>query len=471
MTGNSSQTSSTVIIPLLGSLLLNGIAVSMLCQPPARPSLYWSQLVAIALLYVMIAAIVHAAAVWTLCKVFHEHIQLSSRLLILGLWMSVAWLPLLALLIREHSIWMVCLPPLISAYAFIFLKREYVRTGKLVPSAFKSNELSSLFYIPEPPSLLRTVLPAAATSIAFQAGLAALLLGHYLAAGSLFLVCPLLPIWLFPVKPPSSGADDTEPRVSIRSSLIDTAIVIVFTAIALIPFLRKGSFAADLGALLKASLASPTSAPPRTHAEHGASDYTGVILFVPAKPAEKIMTAPPATHTRFGSALAKPVVIPFDGPYWYFKQPDHRPRHDAPVIHGDPTKANVRSTDFLPLSMEAHQFLATPISMDCCSAIRVALQNADNRPGAIAAEVLLKDASAILGSESSTQSLGTVVIPSSTIKPIALNRPPVNEVLNFPLPAGVRGRQFSEITVVIKPARERAQAGAHVAIQHFVLMP
>ena len=129
---------------------------------------------------------------------------------------------------------------------------------------------------------------------------------------------------------------------------------------------------------------------------------------------------------------------------------------------------NIKSTDFQPLSMEAHQYLGTPIKMDCCNAIRLAIRNADDRPGAIYMEILLKDTTS---KGSSTQSLGSLVVPSSEGRHMSLNRPTVQEVLSFSLPQGVRGKQFDEITVVIKPAKERARAGAHIAVQHFELVP
>jgi hypothetical protein len=175
---------------------------------------------------------------------------------------------------------------------------------------------------------------------------------------------------------------------------------------------------------------------------------------------------PPLTSTQFSSLQNKPVIIPFDGEYWYFRQPDQRPRADAPIVRGDPTKRNIRSIDTRPLSMEAHQHLVTPIKMNCCRAIHLAIQNADNRPGAIFVEILLKDTAS-----RTTQSLRELVIPSSEDRNISLSRPPINEILNFPFPTHNRARQFDEITVVIKPARERSLAGAHIAIQNFKLVP
>ena len=120
------------------------------------------------------------------------------------------------------------------------------------------------------------------------------------------------------------------------------------------------------------------------------------------------------------------------------------------------------------LAMEAHQTLLTPISGDCCHAMRIDLLNGDDRPGPIRVELLLRDTS---GKSGSSLLLGSIAIPSSQLPHIALNRPPVAESLRFQMPAKARGRRFDEITVVIKPSSERALGGSKIAIQNFVLVP
>ena len=469
MTEYPSQPLSTVTVPLLGSLVLTGGVVWLSCRPPSLPSLTWKSLFASALIYVLIAAAMHVFAVWSICRIFREQIEVPVGPLICGLWLSAAWLPLLAVLIREHSVWTAALPPLISAPAALFLKRWKSGADGQTSVPFDATDASSLFRIQEPPSLLGTVLPVALISIAFQAGVGVLLLGYSLRAGLLFAISTMLLIWALPIKLQSDGAKRM-PRISVRSLVRDSLIVIVFTGIALLPFLRHSRFAAGLSALLRTRADTSISTLPKvdTRSLVPGRDYSGVILVLPPKPHEKIVPPAPANHTQLTNVLAKPVIIPFDGVYWYFKRPDQRPKADAPTVRGDPTKANIKSTDFQPLSMEAHQYLGYPIKMDCCNAIRLAIQNADDRAGAIYMEILLKDTTS---KGSSTQSLGSLVLPSSEDRHISLNRPAVQEVLSFSLPQGRRGKQFDEITVVIKSAKERARAGAHIAVQHFELVP
>jgi hypothetical protein len=165
---------------------------------------------------------------------------------------------------------------------------------------------------------------------------------------------------------------------------------------------------------------------------------------------------------------AKPLVIPFDGPYWYFKAPSRRPGPRAHVAHGKPTDVTIRSSDWAPLLMEAHQNLGSSIDLSCCSAIDVAITNADTRPGKIAIGLVLTDSNSPV---KPSQSLAEQTIVSSEADLIPINRSPVKEVLRFPISRLGPLRRFNEITLVFLPAKERSRGGAKVSIQNFTLIP
>jgi hypothetical protein len=113
---------------------------------------------------------------------------------------------LLALLIKEHSALTAAVPPLISAPAALFFKRWKSGADSQTSVPFDATDVSSFFRIQEAPSLLRTVLPVALISIAFQAGVGVLLLGS-LGAGLLFAICTVLLIWALPIKLQTDGAN------------------------------------------------------------------------------------------------------------------------------------------------------------------------------------------------------------------------------------------------------------------------
>jgi len=466
----TSQNIGTLALPLMGSLFQTGGVVWLLCRTPMHASLTWRRLVTTALSFLLITIVAHLFAIWSNRRIFREQIDAPAKPLIFAIWPSVVWLPLLVLLIRENSVWMVSVPPMIAASAASSLK-SWSSAGRYPATRpLDTGAISTLFHIQKPPSFLHAIAPAVVTSIAFQAAVAELVLHRPLTAGTLFAVCMFFPIWTYPIKLQSYPSDrDTSSWV--RAIIPRTLTVLLLIAIALIPYLRSGGgFAGTLGALLQTKPSPSSVSPPRNPTSNPTRDksYSGVILLLPPKPRHEIVPPPPATSTHFSNLRSKPVIIPFDGAYWYFRQPDQRPKADAPVVHGDPTKKNIRSTDARPLSMEAHQRLDTPIKMNCCRTIHLAIQNADNRPGAIFVEILLKDRSS---KETGTQSLGDLVIPSSEDRHISLTRPPIDEILSFSFPPHTRGRQFDEITVAIKPAKERVRAGAHIAVQYFELVP
>ena len=176
----------------------------------------------------------------------------------------------------------------------------------------------------------------------------------------------------------------------------------------------------------------------------------------------------PRTTSATGFNLRKPLTIRFDGAYWYF-----HPRGDslgarAHVTHGDPLTVNIRSTNYIPLVMEAHQNLAAPIPLSCCSEIGVTIENRDNAPGLIALGVLLTDSTS-LGKP--TFYLDQQTIPSTEPGRFTVKSSAAPEVLNFRIPSRPRIQQFDEITVIFFPDAVRPNAGVKIAIKQFDLIP
>jgi hypothetical protein len=261
--------------------------------------------------------------------------------------------------------------------------------------------------------LWRTLLPYCITIVIMQAGLVSLASGHSWSAAALLSAGVLL----FLVRHPFVRGSAKSRRRFSRSSLLQTAAVFFLISTALTPFLQKAYGLRSLASLL---ITTPAPLPRHTPEFALGSDYSGVILMLPSKPHPRIEPPTPSDQTNnFSTALQKPVIIPFDGVYWYFKQPDTRPKADARIQDGDPIKANVRSTDHRELAMEAHQTLPNPISGDCCHAMRIELLNGDDRPGLIRIELRLRDTS---GNPGSSLLLGSIPIPSSQLQHIPLNR-------------------------------------------------
>jgi hypothetical protein len=465
-TSYSNERSPVIAWALAGSVLLTALVAAFVCSPPAPNHLHsWSQTFSLATIYLLVAACVHAVAVWAVCRVREETESAAwTRVLsiIWAVWLVIVWLPLLVLLTAEKSPWVALVMPVTAVFALLLLRW---RAGSLEPEPEMIADPSrQLLQLDEAPRLWRTLLPALGTALCAEVGLALLSASHAWMAGCLLGAGLVYPTkrWL--------GRNDgrnaqvgASQRASHRTSAANSVVVWLLMVLSLVPLMTI----AAAGALNRVMHVQAHTQP------HGASSaakaasrgYVGVILIAPPKPHEIV----PPTESTPGTSFKKEEVIPFDGVYWYFRQPDTQPGPTAHIIHGDPSTNRVFSTDTKPLTMEAHQRLGRPIAMSCCRSLRVDVRNADNVPGTISIEVLLRDTNAKKGAGSA--SLGTLILRSSTVSPMPLKRAPVDESLIFPLPASARGRAFNEITVRLKPERTRSLAGAQVAVKDFKLEP
>jgi hypothetical protein len=242
----------------------------------------------------------------------------------------------------------------------------------------------------------------------------------------------------------------------------------VFTIVVLMPYLQNFRWS-GVGEFLMGRVVTVARVAERRPERPSTSNnaYSGIILLPMNEPQKKIVAPPVRSPAGAGFRRIEPMVIPFDGAYWYFKAPDKRPRPTARIVRGSSTKAKVRSTDHYPLLMEAHQKLGTRIDLSCCSSIEIALQNADHHPGAIALELWLVDSALprVMG-----RYVGTMTIPSSEGGG-GREEMPIEEKLDFPVLPGGRGGEFDEITVVVRTDAVRARTGAQIAIRRFELKP
>jgi hypothetical protein len=471
----TSNPSLPVAWPLAGSLVVTAAVVAFVCTPPRGDLHSWTAIFSRATLYLLVAACVHALAVWGICRVRNESEEAELPLiwtLIWAAWIAVVWLPLVALLTAERSPWVALVLPLTAVFATLLLKWRAAQVegedgasvgGESAATPLQATSLPSTpFQLLDSP-FWRLLLPAVGTSVAAQIGVASLASGHAWGAGCLFGAGMVYPLWRWLDRAGESGRTMGR-RGWGRTAAGNSAVVWLLLVLALVPFMAlyaAGALSSVLG--IRAHAATLSGAP--RLAKSSSSGYSGIILVQPKKPHEIVVPAPMAAAGSF----KEPHVIAFDGAYWYFKQPDTRPAPNARVMQGDPAKKHIFSTDHDPLIMEAHQPLGQKLMLSCCRTLRVDVTNADNVPGTIGLEVLLSDRSS--ANRLPPVSLGTVVLATSTVSPMPLKRPPVEDKVTFAIPRAARGRGFDEITVRIKPERLRSMAGTQVAIKDFVLQP
>jgi hypothetical protein len=466
-TRSANEVSLPIAWPLAGSLIVTAIAVALVCTPPPKTLHTWTQIFTRATVYLLVAGVVHALAVWSVCTVRRET-EVKGLPLILPIiwsaWVVVVWLPLISLLTAEHSPLVVAILPVTIIFATLLLRWRRTHFAADDDDAASFSVKAMPFQLLESPPLWRMLLPAVVTAIAAQGGVAMLAQGHAWIAGCLFGAGAIYPVerGLGQTRPP-----DGEGRVNVwwRTAAGNSLIVWLLILLALVPFMAAYA-SGELSVWLGIKARTIPAWAPVTVAHNRSSGYTGIILVQPKKSQEIVAPAP--MTTTIGS-LKDAKVIKFDGAYWYFKWPEARPAANATVTQGDPVKKHIYSTDNYPLTMEAHQPLGKSLAVNCCRSLRVDVTNADNVPGSITIEVRLGNA--LSSTNVHDISLGRIVLPTSTVSPMPLNRPPVDDTLTFKVPRTARGAMFNEITVRIMPEGSRSLAGAQVAIRDFVLQP
>jgi hypothetical protein len=199
----------------------------------------------------------------------------------------------------------------------------------------------------------------------------------------------------------------------------------------------------------------------------GIGGYESVILW-PYPEKKQIVPPVKLEESLLAPGTTRPLVVRFDGPYWYVQPPDERPGPTAHQAHGTPLKVGIESGNKLPLIMEAHQRLGGLIRLSRCREIDVDVMNRDNVPGSIAMALRLTN-STVPGAN--TVLLDEQPVVSTEPEHFAEKTTPVFETLRFAVPARARIRSFNEMTVVLIPDASHAKVGPRIVIRQFALVP
>ena len=478
-------------LPPLGGLLAAGTVALFACRLPLLHTISWGELIASAAACVLEVLLASATTVWAICAISPRAIAPDTRRFALRTSLPVLWIAPLALLIRENSPWAVVMTAMLVAS---FVKSvglpqdsgwpEFQDSGIQEPQAQESRIIdpnrNPFSPLESAPPFRRQVFGGGAALCA-EAGIGAAFAGYPFT--SVVLVSAASAVWTWSytkIAFPESGRRASSSPSS--HAMLIVALAIVISAAALLPYLphafgvggfgvpsrfhaRRGFPQGELGGPRSRENTFEASAGPTTEGDPG-------IVLLPDKLTRTKLVAPApiiATAPLTGHSSASPLVIPFDGVYWFFKAPDLHPPRTSRQAHGSPELLDIRSTDRRPLSMEARESLGSMIDLSCCSKIQVAIRNADHYPETVSLELVLIN-TAVPGTPS--QSLGTMMVKST--RPWKLyDEPaaPANETLNFVIPAKSSLRRFDEVRIVFRIDAARADAGPKIAIDHLVLVP
>jgi hypothetical protein len=202
-------------------------------------------------------------------------------------------------------------------------------------------------------------------------------------------------------------------------------------------------------------------------AAYGLGGYESVILW-PYPEKKQIVSPIAAEDSLLAPGTTRPLIIRFDGPYWYVQPPNKLPGPAAHQSHGTPLGVDIESNNSIPLVMDAHQNLSASIRTARCREIRVEVENRDNLAGSISLALLLTDGTS---KQKQTIYLGQQPIVSAQPEHFSFKPEPVFETLRFPVPANSAIRKFSELTVLVLPDIEHKFVAPKIAIQQFQLFP
>jgi hypothetical protein len=259
---------------------------------------------------------------------------------------------------------------------------------------------------------------------------------------------------------------NAETRDDLDRSAARASAAAVIAMLILIPLLLA-RFAQVNGVETRAQAATRTDTEKRNGADTSPDGYRGIVLFT-VKDKSKDLPPVPVERDLLRAGKSKPLVIPFDGSYWYFQTTQHGPGLHPHLTHGDPVAASIYSTGWVPLAMQAHQTLTQPVDLRAVGDMTATIRNGDNRRGRIDMGILLTDSTA---PGKPSMYLGTQPVVSTEPEHFNLKATPVSEDVRFAIPDRRSIRKFDEVTVFFFPNGQRETVGARVGIEQFELTP
>jgi hypothetical protein len=475
ITGNpvlrDSYTVKRMLLFMLGTGLLNAsIAGILLCRLPEahHPSL--QSVLVRATVYVVIGAVAGIVGTYLYwhnpASSFRADPPLPFSLFALVCAAGWIWVPAMLLFSEQAS-------PLSAGVAVIaafFLAGEIRRITLQVLSP--SPEPGPFLPADDRPLFAETLYRAPAQPEGYLIALCLYAAGWAIAGHSNMTAAALLALaaCLFKLRTTFLPARDFQPDREYRRAALRLACLALPAVLVTFWALLDG--VAYRNGLLAVSAAEAASAQSTgNHAQsknddksstHLGNGYESVILW-PYSPKKQVV-APVQPSPLLAPGTTRPLVIRFNGEYWYLQPPDVSPGPKAHHAIGTPLDLHIASSNSFPLMMQAHQYLRSPIRVARCREIRVEIEDREVDPGSIFLAGWLKNSSA---AGAAAVYLGQQPIAGMS----AASASPATETLVFAVPASAKIRTFDEISLVMLPDSGHERVGPRVAIRQFELVP
>ena len=326
-----------------------------------------------------------------------------------------------------------------------------------------------------PQSSRRRQSLAISAGICSESALLAFAAGHGFLAAMLGATSSAVLSWSFA----TSKADDPATVRQVAAQTLFAFALVLATTFTLVPRLRRMHLFRGFGAPSDETSQADASSREHGHARPDPDDgslsgvrdaYSGIVLWPKKEPVTKLIAPAPLSWTRKWASAhqSSPLIIPFEGVYWFFRRPDAHPPAKSREAQGSPDMFDIHSTDWRALSMEAHQNLGEFVDLSCCSRIEIAIRNGDHYPKSVSIELALIDNSS---AGRPSESLGRESVNSSRPWKMYDDQPPTTETLKFAIPQNRALKRFDEIAIIFRLEGYRARTGAKIGIDHFTLVP
>jgi len=470
LVSTNSFTAKKFFFYMVSAGLINAMFAGILfCRLPELhlPSL--SAIFSRAVLYVVVGSLAGVVGSWLYWRspwnLFRESPPIPFPLFALLCASGWIWIPSMVILSEQSSAFATTIAVIGTAFLAVGLRNA-------TASVFAPSMSGSEGYGPESELFAESLYRAPreahgyVITLLLYAGVYALGMHFNYGAAALFALSVFLFIWKQAIVPNDDLAKKHEyRRASLR--LVGLAIpAILVTAWALLDGVAHRNRMEEMNAAASARNGDSSHKKKGASTPSGLGGYESLILW--PVPEKKRIVPPLPETTLLAARTSEPLVIRFDGSYWYLQPPNKTPGPTAHQSHGTPIGAEIASINSTPLVMEAHQILGSVIPIARCREIQVEIENRDNKIGVISLAVLLKNGAS---PKSPTLYLGQHPIVSTEPEHFLYKTESVFETLRFAVPPSVTMRKFDEITVMMLPDVEHALVGPKIAIKGFQLFP
>jgi len=459
---------STLLRFLVFAGLVNSLIASiLLCRLPSSHAPSFANLAARAILYVATGALAGAAGQWWYWRRSAAHgslLPLPYSLFALTCATGWIWIPAVVLFAAQESSLSLAVAAISAAGLAAGLRRIVAEMGCSSGDAAPAGTQKQLFaetLRPVPRDAAGCVIAMAISFLPFALHERVFLFATGLVAAAVFLF-----VWKRTFAPVEWTHGQNSAGRGGRRVIGLAFLAVLATLWALldgVDYRNRVEAAADSSAASTsgASRHQPFAVTPVDIVD----GYESVILW-PEPPRQQIVAPIPARASLFAPRSAKPLIIRFDGPYWYFQAPEAQPGPEAHKAHASPFNTNIRAANLRPLEIEADQKLAGRIPVSACREIVVEALSEGSDSGTVALALQLKDSRfpqkpaielgpQALEYEDARHSSGATALRGGTAR--------------FLFPLHARLRSFDEITVRILTGREHAFVGPRIVIQQFEL--